>query len=174
MKQISMFENTDVFVGNPNSKQFFDNIIDILTASEKIEMTPKLSSASAYDLISFDAFPADIRIKFGKKVSYFSVPTKYKRFVDKYDYRIGGSKLWLIIDIQKPDDAYIYSKLFCDIYDYRFFENSPNSFDCCSRYMECSNAKKCIHTIPEVKRYCRYKTKLAKNTIIYGKNRNIK
>lgn len=46
-------------------------------------------------------------------------------------------------------------------------------FDCCSRYMECSDAKTCtqpdkIHALG-----CSYRLKLAKGIIFFGKNRNI-
>lgn len=49
----------------------------------------------------------------------------------------------------------------------------PKDFDCCSRYLECSNAKKCIHPDKEMRLKCGYRKILRKGTIFYGENRNI-
>lgn len=49
----------------------------------------------------------------------------------------------------------------------------PKEWDCCSRYMECSNAKRCIHPDPELALKCGYRKILASGKIYYGENRNI-
>lgn len=49
----------------------------------------------------------------------------------------------------------------------------PKQFDCCSRYEECSNAKRCIHPKPETALACGYRKIMKKGRIYYGKNRNI-
>lgn len=49
----------------------------------------------------------------------------------------------------------------------------PKEWDCCSRYMECSNAKKCVHPDPAFAFGCGYRKILASGQIFYGKNRNI-
>lgn len=49
----------------------------------------------------------------------------------------------------------------------------PKEWDCCSRYRECSDAKKCIHPGSAFALGCGYRKLLASNRIFYGKNRNI-
>lgn len=49
----------------------------------------------------------------------------------------------------------------------------PKEWDCCSRYMECSNARKCVHPDPSFALVCGYRKKLVKGIIFYGENRNI-
>lgn len=49
----------------------------------------------------------------------------------------------------------------------------PKDWDCCSRYLECSNAKKCIHPDPSFALGCGYRKILSSGTIYYGENRNI-
>jgi len=49
----------------------------------------------------------------------------------------------------------------------------PKQFDCCSRYEECSNAKRCIHPNPETALICGYRKIMKKGRIYYGKNKNI-
>lgn len=46
-------------------------------------------------------------------------------------------------------------------------------FDCCSRYEECSNAKRCIHHHPGMAISCGYRKILKSGRIFYGPNRNI-
>lgn len=53
-------------------------------------------------------------------------------------------------------------------------DNLPHEFDCCHRYMECSDALKCIN--PDLRRavLCSYRKKLIKGIVFYGKNRTLK
>lgn len=50
----------------------------------------------------------------------------------------------------------------------------PKDYDCCSRYEECSNAKRCIHPNPAMAIGCGYRKILKSGRIFYGPNRNIK
>lgn len=49
----------------------------------------------------------------------------------------------------------------------------PKEWDCCSRYLECSDARKCVHPDPSVALVCGYRKILASGKIYYGANRNI-
>ena len=49
----------------------------------------------------------------------------------------------------------------------------PKEWDCCSRYLECSDAKVCIHPDKSVALGCGYRQILSSGRIFYGKNRNI-
>lgn len=52
-------------------------------------------------------------------------------------------------------------------------DSIPKEFDCCSRYMECSNAKYCINPNPNIATGCGYRKILKSGKIYYGENRNI-
>ncbi len=56
------------------------------------------------------------------------------------------------------------------VFEECYQEGTVESFGCCSRYMECSNQKKCIH--PDIKEAqgCIYKHNLEEGRIFYGKN----
>lgn len=45
-------------------------------------------------------------------------------------------------------------------------------FGCCSRYIECSNAKKCLHPNWFRSLSCEYKSHLESGEIFYGRNKN--
>lgn len=176
MNQISMFD-TEVKESSL-SEQFYHFVAKILEDSGRTDIKIKLKNLKSYDAIDFvglgDATP-EIHVKFGKKSSYFSVKLRYRRFLEEHGitYKIDSTKLWLNISIEMPSDALKFSEIFQLIYDDYFTRTSPDSFDCCSLYMQCSDAKQCIHTLPEVKNFCKYRAKLANGIIFHGKNRNV-
>lgn len=49
----------------------------------------------------------------------------------------------------------------------------PKTFDICSRYMQCSDARRCVHPDLIHAKECSYKEKLENGIIFYGKNRNV-
>ena len=54
-----------------------------------------------------------------------------------------------------------------------FFAQGGSAFGCCSRYEECSDAKKCLHENRLYALGCAYYHSLREGRIFYGKNRNI-
>ncbi len=55
----------------------------------------------------------------------------------------------------------------------KYFAEGSDAFGCCSRYEECSGAKKCLHENKLYARNCIYGSHLTKGRIFYGNNRNI-
>lgn len=49
----------------------------------------------------------------------------------------------------------------------------PNEFDCCSQYVECSNAGRCISSQKELALGCGYKKILRSGRVFYGQSRNV-
>ncbi len=52
------------------------------------------------------------------------------------------------------------------------FEPS-DKFGCCDKYIECSNAKKCLHNNLFYAKACYYRKNLESGKIFYGDNKNI-
>lgn len=52
-------------------------------------------------------------------------------------------------------------------------DSTPKEFDCCARYEECSNARKCINPRPDLAVGCGYRKIMKSGRIFYGKNRNV-
>lgn len=60
------------------------------------------------------------------------------------------------------------------VMDYQLEKFEPSEkFGCCGKYMECSNAKKCLHNEKFYARACYYKGNLESGRIFYGKNANV-
>lgn len=49
----------------------------------------------------------------------------------------------------------------------------PKEFDCCSRYLECSDAKSCTNPNHGIAILCGYRKILNSGKIFYGENRNV-
>ena len=61
-----------------------------------------------------------------------------------------------------------------DILDYSVNTFEPSDkFGCCSKYIECSNAKKCLHENLFYAKACFYRKNLESGKIFYGENKNI-
>ncbi len=62
--------------------------------------------------------------------------------------------------------------MLCSLLD-TAIDSIPKEFDCCSRFEECSNARKCINPSSELALGCGYRKIMKSGRIYYGKNRNI-
>ena len=61
-----------------------------------------------------------------------------------------------------------------DILDYSVNTFEPaDKFGCCSKYIECSNAKRCLHENLFYAKACFYRKNLESGKIFYGENKNI-
>ncbi|MCR5145153.1 MAG: 3'-5' exoribonuclease [Lachnospiraceae bacterium] len=59
------------------------------------------------------------------------------------------------------------------IYCIKNYESKAGGFGCCSKYEQCSNAKRCLHENKLYSKACAYRKNLEMGRIFYGKNRNI-
>lgn len=58
-------------------------------------------------------------------------------------------------------------------YELRTYVSKATRFACCSHFVECSDAKKCVHPNKLYGCACYYKVNLDQGKIFYGKNKNI-
>lgn len=76
----------------------------------------------------------------------------------------------LVIDPEHPVEGYTD---FLSLVAGETVSRYPKEWDCCSRYMECSDAKACVHPDKAFALGCGYRKILASGRIFYGANRNI-
>lgn len=97
----------------------------------------------------------------------------FSRLIEKQiDAKLNDGRITIIsFDILKTldsiEDILIYK------YNYLRLHEPVDSFGCCSRYLSCSNEKKCLQNDIKLSKGCAYKKNLDKGIIFYGKNRNI-
>ena len=68
-------------------------------------------------------------------------------------------------------DIQLFSTFLASVLD-QSIDGISKEFDCCSRFEECSNAKKCIHPNSDFAAGCGYRKIMKKGRIFYGQNRN--
>lgn len=88
----------------------------------------------------------------------------------RYKY---GDDLYIYIDIDKPEDINLLKQEILDIHKYLFLNEAVETFGCCSRYIECSDNKKCLCNDLIFRLGCQYKKNLEAGRIFYGKNKTI-
>ncbi len=71
------------------------------------------------------------------------------------------------------DDDSIYDYIKNNIiYCLKTYHSNAKSFGCCSRFIECSDAMKCVHENKLYSTACSYRKNLENGKIFYGKNNN--
>ncbi len=59
------------------------------------------------------------------------------------------------------------------LYRLNHYRTAESTFSCCSEFIQCSDAKKCVHENKLYSTACTYRHNLENGRIFYGKNRNI-
>lgn len=99
-----------------------------------------------------------------------SVPTSALSATGSYSSWLGEKAYSKIPAELQNVESYAYAlQAVLDV----IINRTPTDFDCCSKYMECSDAMRCIcpdHVSPL---QCSYRKVLKSGRVFYGKNRNI-
>lgn len=115
-----------------------------------------------------------VRVKCSKSKSYLSFKSTFKTVFNKYESitfeSIKSEPLWLRKIIRNITDLEDLFPLILELYDEAYLLINTETFSCCSRYMQCSDAMKCIHPDKIFARGCYYKKNLEAGKIFYGKN----
>lgn len=157
------------------AQKIYNDFCDAILTSNKgydtnlITLEHKGPASGDYDVISISKTPV-FRIQGKKKMYLYFSPKLVKLFQDQgIQLSKTKSDSWHRIPVSNfnfvgyPDFASsVLEKILLDI-----------GFGCCSRYVECSDAKHCIHPDIMFAVQCAYRQNLHNGKIFYGKNRNI-
>lgn len=137
----------------------------------------KLVNNKAYSTICFFNVPK-LRIKIIKKVPCLEIPEHFEDLIQEnlINCRIMSDR-YRRIEVPNFFINNVLKTLLLDIYEYCLRKYSDERFDCCSKYMECSDNKKCSYEKDKFGRACSYRYTMSEKgggKIFYGKNRNIK
>ena len=128
--------------------------------------------AKTYCSVSYDKMLA-FRFKLRGNVHYIEIPAQledvFATDIPNDRKKINGD--FLRISLDTPSIAQ-YADTLANVMK-ETINRIPKEWDCCSRYLECSNAKKCVHPDPSFALACGYRKVLASGKIFYGENRNI-
>lgn len=87
--------------------------------------------------------------------------------------KTGNAPQHIIVSFAADDsDFYDYIQSVI-LYRLAHYHTAESTFSCCSRFNQCSDAKKCVHENKLYSTACIYRKNLEAGHIFYGKNRNI-
>lgn len=145
-----------------------------------VKINLNLSRAASFafcGIKAFDCTPRKDCIVFCLKNNFFEKIEEKDIPIDYKIQNIKSLKDYTRMFISKEFDDFKkfvdYIFTFCESYvDENYVPD--HVFDCCHRYMECSDEKHC--TCPDYlySKGCTYKSKLENGTVFFGKNRNVK
>lgn len=123
---------------------------------------------------SFSVFVYGLLIfKLIKQTKQYKLSVKY----NLSDFSAADTKDGLItylIDLSNENSLEDHIQLIFKGVDKYVYDNYvAEAFGCCHRFIECSDAKACLHPDELHAKGCMYKTNLDEGRIFYGKNKNI-
>jgi len=149
-----------------------DRLLETLQKNGLDESYITMEKRKSYYSVMFDRSSVVFRLTASPNptlavpTSVLAASSSYSSMVEKADSDYTKIKLKNIEDIGEQWD------LLQDILQ-GVIDRIPKEFDCCSRYMECSDATFCIHPDKKFALKCGYRKILKSGRIFYGKNRNI-
>lgn len=158
-----------------SERDIYEQLTNILIHNREQPIEIAFEQKKTYWLVSFFEIPS-LRIICGK-TNYISFAQPYKKFLSAYPnltiHQTKSEKLWSRVVITTLEEVVNLQPLFWEVYDEACLLGASEPFGCCSRYMECSDNKKCIQSNPKIYRDCQYRKHLLNGKIFYGVNRNI-
>lgn len=131
------------------------------------------SSTTVYTVVKLHRFTS-FRLKLRGRLYYISVPLVFSDLIPPAfpQKRAEAEEKYIRILIDEKHTIDTYTDFLVQIAG-ETVNRYPKDWDCCSRYLECSNAKTCIHPDKTFALECGYRKILNSGRIFYGENRNI-
>ncbi len=171
-----LFETIEKILKNTEIDHF--EIYDLCEENEKLKLQDDYKSN---DIFAYKVFNNNILLKYYTRktgdiveIRYLdeeslkAIQTKFKDVSYKKDdlyIRISIDNYKKISEIEE-EIRKIYKSMFIS------YMNSEESFGCCSKYLECSDKKRCVNDNIRLRFSCQYKKNLDNGKIFYGINQN--
>ena len=173
MNSIIEYIKNSIYSSNKDFAQIELKIIEnksgydsIVFSSEMTAFRPKVSNALFARIKTNGKKPY---ISFKKKYLYWfsdnNIPT-YCVTSEKDFFRVLLSDFQFALDFEQKDFSELAYSIVLDAMNFQ-------SFGCCDKYIQCSDALKCIHEDLLYSTSCMYRKNLENGKIFYGKNKNI-
>ena len=149
--------------------QLRETIVGFGIDPERLTSSPKSDYSSVF-LSNFTVF----RLRIRKNTHYILVPIIFADLIPSdIPHKVPASmSKYIRIPIDKQHPIESYRDLLVAVTK-ESVNRYPTEWDCCSRYMECSDAKKCVHPDKAFALGCGYRKVIQSGRIFYGSNRNV-
>lgn len=163
----------DICKKGVNMGYIVKSIYDIIEQSKRDTSKIKTTPAKTYTNISFYNL-SYIRVKDGPKVKYISIPRHLDYMLSHYKLPATEANRWYKIYLNNYNNISNLSALILEIFDYCRAKTVGETFGCCSRYVDCSDAKACIYENERWSKGCIYRKNIINKRIIYGRNATLR
>lgn len=103
---------------------------------------------------------------------YASVPRSLAQYYPDRELKYGKlDRDFIRVYFKKEEEAIIAGPLSYSLEE--ALQKYPRDIGCCSHYMDCSDALRCVQTDPLISMACIYRQNLKAGRVFYGKNKNI-
>ena len=161
-----------------NEELFYNNVL-LFIKEILIENGFSPDDKNTIDLQQMSAYYSCIyrgsvffRVHFGKKVQWIEIPGRYHKIVNEYFpdtlVKEGFCRVYLLNTNCDIHLGSMLKNILANIMD-----NCSHGFGCCDKYVECSDAGKCVLTDKRLAADCSYRVNLKHGKVFYGKNKNI-
>lgn len=134
---------------------------------------PTKFSAGGYTVVKFGNLTA-FRLRVRGKQHYLSIPLSLADLIpeDAPSKKPSKSEKYYRILITDEHPFSSYTSFLVKVVS-ETVNRYPKEWDCCSRYLECSDAKTCTHPDKAFALGCGYRKILSSGRVFYGENRNV-
>lgn len=99
-----------------------------------------------------------------RKINDVDISLLNTKFVD---VRYKEKDLYVKVYVRNIEEISRIENELISVYKYLYLNEPVEQFSCCSRYVECSDALKCIHPNPRFAKGCQYQNNLLQNKIFF-------
>lgn len=149
---------------------------DIIPQNEREKITYNVNKNRSISFMVFKNILLKITFQKAKmfvearKLDCISIEELEKNF-ESIKYK--ENELYVKIYINDINEINKISKELQEVYKYLYANEPVDNYGCCSRFVECSDALKCINPDKKLSKGCQYRKNLEAGRIFYGKNKNI-
>lgn len=157
-----------------NEENIIQMISEIIRDAERDLSKMEYKKTKSYLLISFYDL-AYIRYISNQKSQFISIPVHLNHIIKLFKLNDLATEKsgWIKIPFVYIGQTFDLPKLILEIYDTCYAKVVGETFGCCSKYLECSDAKLCIQESEQWSKGCAYRKNLINGKIFYGKNSTI-
>ena len=149
-------------MSNNLEKEIGREIISLLTEGDSLSKLIEQKSLISGLSIRFCNMPA-LKVVCTNKKKYIAVNKVFMDILNKYPLlkvETVKSDPWPRVLINSKDDIKQMNSLFSEIYDHAYSITAIEKFDCCSRFEQCSDSKRCVQPDKQLARGCTYRLHL--------------
>lgn len=174
--QLSIFPKTEQELGQKREKDFLDKLLpDLRDAVKSINANPEditYKLCIGYSSLSFRTSNI-CKVKLRGKKWHIAIPVTLKDSIPSTvkTFRLASEPQFLRIYFSQLSEDEVFTLI--KEATLLSVEKVSKAFDCCSRFLSCSDAKVCVHPDPAFSLLCGYRKILKSGRIFYGENRNI-